>query len=527
MRIINSIFKNRIVLFISLCCFFIVTGQTMFMCNSSDKGRVSFDISGNRVLVIVIDGLRPDYVTQEIMPHLSQIKEKGFYGQNHHAVFPTSTRINAATIATGAYPGKHGIINNLLYLPEVSKDRVLHTGKIADLRLIEEMTSGRLLTTISLGEILGKQAKKLFISSSGSSGAAYLLNHRLGNGAIVNRDVVLPDTLAPVVEKILGPSMEETEKPLVKTVRRLVDALLKIGIDRIKADVMIAWITEPDGTTHSKGIGAPLTLETLKFVDNEIARIFDGLERRGILQSTNIMIISDHGFSTRTGEKSLESLLIENGLKTDKSSKDVIIAKEAIYVIKHKKDTIPKIVRLLQKTAWIGPIFTHGQSSSSVEGWVPGTLSFSSVMWDHERSSDILTSGNWSHEFNEFGYRGTVSLTGVAGHNSTSPYDIGATFIACGPDFKSETISHVPTGNIDILPTVLNLQGISIPEVVDGRPITEALKEGPPSSEITVKSDRQVAETVVDKVKYIFTLHKSYVGGTVYVDSTVTTRQYD
>ena len=527
MKAIKNRFTRRIGLFVSLCCFFIVPGQTMFMCNSVDKGSKSSDLSGNRVLVIVIDGLRPDYVTPKIMPHLSQIKEKGFSGQNHHAVFPTSTRINAATIATGAYPGKHGIINNLLYLPEVSKDRVLHTGKIADLRLIEEMTSGRLLTTISLGEILGKQAKNLFISSSGSSGAAYLLNHRLGNGAIVNRDVVLPDTLVPMVEKILGPSVEESEPPKTKTVSRSVDALLKIGIDRIKADVMIVWITEPDGTTHSKGIGAPLTLETLKFVDNEIARIFDGLERRGILQSTNIMIISDHGFSTRTGEKSMAALLIENGLKTDKSSRDVIIAKEAIYVNKHKKDTIPKIVRLLQKTAWIGPIFTHGQSSSSVKGWVPGTLSLTSIMWEHERSSDILTSGNWSHESNDFGFNGTVSLTGVAGHNSTSPYDIGATFIACGPDFKSETISHVPTGNIDILPTVLNLQGISIPEVVDGRPITEALIGGPSPSDVVVKSDLQVAETVVDKVKYTFTLHKSYVGGTVYVDSTVTTRQYE
>ena len=77
------------------------------------------------------------------------------------------------------------------------------------------------------------------------------------------------------------------------------------------------------------------------------------------------------------------------------------------------------------------------------------------------------------------------------------------------------------------MPTVLNLQGISVPEVVDGRPINEALIGGPSPSEITVKSDRQVAETVVGNVKYTFTLHKSYVGGTVYVDSTVTTRQYD
>jgi hypothetical protein len=148
-------------------------------------------------------------------------------------------------------------------------------------------------------------------------------------------------------------------------------------------------------------------------------------------------------------------------------------------------------------------------------------------MWDHDRSSDILTAGNWSHEFNEFGFKGMVSLPGVAGHNSTSPYDIRATFIATGPDIKSRTVSMVPTGNIDIVTTTLNLLGIRIPEVIDGRPMTEILKEGPSPSEIEVKSDIQLAKTKVANVEYQFTLHKSFVNGTTYVDSTVTTRRYD
>jgi predicted AlkP superfamily pyrophosphatase or phosphodiesterase len=504
----------------------VAKGRIVFTrCSEMPEGASAF--KGDRALVIVVDGLRPDYITPKIMPNLSRIQEEGFTGQKHHAVFPTSTRINAASIATGAYPYKHGILNNLLYLPEVRKDRLMHTGKIDDLRMIEQMTAGPLVTTMSLGEILSTHGKKLFISSSGSSGAAYLLNQTLGNGGIVNRDVVLPDTLEPMVERILGPLVVESEKPRKKTVRRLVDALLKIGIDRIMADVMIAWITEPDGTVHANGIGAPLSLETLTFVDSEIARIFDGLARRGLLKSTNIMIISDHGFSTRSGEKSIASLLIEHGLKTDKSSNDVLIAKDAIYVNKRKEVTIPKIVRLLQQTAWIGPIFTRGQNPSSVEGWVPGTLSFSTIMWDHERSSDILTAGNWSHEMNEYGFKGTVFLPGVAGHNSTSPYDIRATFIASGPDIKSQTVSSVPTGNVDIVPTILSLFGICIPEVVDGRPIIEAIKEGPSPGEVMVKSEVQIAESKVSNVNYKFTLHKSYVNGTAYLDSTVTVRKFD
>ena len=527
MKVINSSLTGRIGLFISVGCLSFMMGWMTTSCNRNDNANVPFAINGNRVLVIVIDGLRPDYVTPKIMPFLSEIQEQGFSAQNHHAVFPSSTRINAASIATGAHPYKHGIPNNLLYLPQVSMDRVLHTGNIADLKLIEDMTAEQIITTLSLGEILSKQDKKLFISSSGSPGAAYLLNHQLDTGVIVNREIILPDTLAPVVEKILGPPVDLSERPRKKTVKRLVDALLKIGIDYIKADVMIAWITEPDGTAHSNGIGAPLTLEVLKFVDSEISRIFNGLKHRGISDSTNIMIISDHGFSTRRGEKSISSLLTENGLKKDKSSLDVIIAKEAIYVNKNKAEMIPKIVSLLQQTAWIGPIFTRGQNDSSIEGWVPGTLSYKTIMWDHNRASDILTSGNWSHESNEFGFKGMVFLPGVAGHNSTSPYDIRSTFIATGPDIKTQTVSIVPSGNIDIVPTTLNLLGVRIPEVMDGRAMTEILKDGPSPLEIEVISDMQLTKTKLPNVEYQFTLHRSFVNGTIYVDSTVTTRKYD
>ncbi len=414
-------------------------GRVTTMGHSIDKGNVPFVLSGNRVLMIVIDGLRPDYITPIIMPNLSIFRKNGFSGQNHHAVYPTSTRINSASIATGTYPNKHGLLNNSLYLPVVNIDHVLNTKKISDLLLIDKFTNGRLLTTVSLGEILQNRDRKLFISSSGSSGSAYLLNHKPGTGTLLHREIILPDSLASVVEKLLGPVLEETKRPLVKTVRRSVDAILKIGIDIINADVIIAWITEPDGTAHSEGIGAPLTIEALKFVDNEISRIIDGLQVRGILKSTNIIIVSDHGFSTRIGEKSISSLLIDHGLKSDKSSTDVIIANDAIYVNEHKEEIIPKIVRLLQKTSWIGPIFTRGNNSTSNMGWIPGTLSFSTMMWDHERSSDILTAGNWSDASNKYGFKGVVSLPGVAGHNSTSPYDIKATFLASGPDFKSQT----------------------------------------------------------------------------------------
>jgi predicted AlkP superfamily pyrophosphatase or phosphodiesterase len=483
-----------------------------------------FKISGHRALIIVIDGLRPDYVTDEIMPTLAGIKRDGFNGQNHHAVYPTSTRVNAASIATGTYPGKHGLVNNSLYIREISDERKFDTGNSDDLLFIEKAYAGQLLTTETLGKMLGRQNKKLFISSSGSSGAAYLLASGTGNSTLVHRELIIPDSLSQIVRDLLGPVPADEQHPYRNRMRWSVDALLKIGIDLLRAEVIITWITEPDGSAHSAGIGSPLSLEALRLVDSEIALILNGLEERGLLKSTNMLIISDHGFSTRVGSESLTELLIEKGLKSAKSSTDVIVANDAIYVNERKAELIPLIVRLLQHTEWIGPVFTRGADPLSMQGSVPGTFSFTSIMWDHQRSADILTSGNWTHHSNKYGFKGEVRLPGVAGHNSTSPYDIRASFFAAGPDFKSRTTSPVPSGNTDIVPTVLHLLGVELPDSLDGRIIREMLKEGPAIKEIRVTSEKYIAETTADNIHYQTILYKSSVEGTTYLDSTVTTR---
>ena len=52
-------------------------------------------------LVLVLDGLRPDSITEQETPHLWRLREEGVNFPNGHAVFPTVTRANAAAIGTG------------------------------------------------------------------------------------------------------------------------------------------------------------------------------------------------------------------------------------------------------------------------------------------------------------------------------------------------------------------------------------------------------------------------------------------
>ena len=58
------------------------------------------------VVLIVVDGLRPDAVTADVMPRLHALGRRGMAFAAHHSVFPTVTRVNASSMATGAYPSR-------------------------------------------------------------------------------------------------------------------------------------------------------------------------------------------------------------------------------------------------------------------------------------------------------------------------------------------------------------------------------------------------------------------------------------
>ncbi|MCS5670217.1 MAG: alkaline phosphatase family protein, partial [Dehalococcoidia bacterium] len=61
------------------------------------------------VLVFVFDGLQPAQVNTRLMPNLSAFAANGVTFVNHHAVFPSVTRVNCSSMVTGMDPGGHGL----------------------------------------------------------------------------------------------------------------------------------------------------------------------------------------------------------------------------------------------------------------------------------------------------------------------------------------------------------------------------------------------------------------------------------
>jgi predicted AlkP superfamily pyrophosphatase or phosphodiesterase len=87
----------------------------------------SLQAQTHSVLMISVDGMRPDYVTHadehglKILA-LRGIMHRGTYAEGVTGVFPTLTYPSHTTLVTGVWPAEHGIGNNLRFDPERKMD---------------------------------------------------------------------------------------------------------------------------------------------------------------------------------------------------------------------------------------------------------------------------------------------------------------------------------------------------------------------------------------------------------------------
>jgi arylsulfatase A-like enzyme len=468
-------------------------------------------------LVIVVDGLRPDYVTPALMPRLVRLGQRGIVFNAHHSVLPTVTRVNAATMTTGTYPESHGLLGNTVYVPAVNAVKGLDTGSRENLEAIAR-ASGPLLTVPSLGEILPASGKTILAVGSGTSGAAFLLNHTVRAGAIIHQEFTRPPSLSAHVLETLG-AVPEKGMPNAALNKRAVDAYLTLGLNEMHPDVTLMWISDPDTTAHNKGIGSETTNESLRLVDAEIGRIEDTLRARGLADRTNIIVTSDHGFSTHNSHLKLAALVAPFAQALPDGSPDIVVTEGALnFRAGADAARVRAIVAMLQRRPEVGAIFTRPRPGGGVEGTAPGTLSFEVARWNHPRSAEILVSANWNAEKNEAGYAGTTTDSGVAGHGASSPYDVHSTLIAAGPDIREHAISDAPTSNADLAPTLLRLLGLKVPATMTGRVIEEALWNGPAIASVTVEHTTETVTT--PDGSYTLTAHLSKAAGQTYLDFT-------
>src|SRR5438128_4752578 len=152
-----------------------------------------------RVIVFVWDGLRADDLTPEITPNYFALARSGVVFADHHAVYPTFTMMNSASIATGTYPGVHGFYGNVVYAPSAKGKNAKGAdidfsapAFIEDFGVVEAVRDsyqGKLTLVSTM--LQAAQVKGLTTAAVGKFGAAFIQDYKRG-GIILDEDAAMP-----------------------------------------------------------------------------------------------------------------------------------------------------------------------------------------------------------------------------------------------------------------------------------------------------------------------------------------------
>ncbi|HLH54679.1 MAG TPA: alkaline phosphatase family protein [Verrucomicrobiae bacterium] len=478
------------------------------------------------VVMVVWDGMRPDFITPQYTPVLFELAAGGTFFARNHPVYVSTTEVNGTALATGMFPEHSGIIANTEYRPDFNWLSSYATEALEVVRRGDAASQGHYLQAATVAELIHaagfptivagakpiallhdraprkvSQAEKdsvtLFRGQTLPKHALDSLVKARDVGPFPGADADSSDAgssrgrrrrAAEATPAAAGPAPAAATNSAASrgslansidswTTRALARGLWKNGLPKFS----VLWLSEPDAAQHAGGVGSDVALEALASSDDQLGAVLKALEEKNALDSTDVIVVSDHGFSTiDRGPDIMDSLKrskFNAGVQfQNPEAGDILVdnlgGSVFFYVFEHDEAVIKRLVGYLQGTDFAGVIFCALP--------IEGTFRLSDVhLAATNGAPDVVVSMRWNSEPNEYGAKGLVtSLEGRPGqgtHGSLSPFDMHNTLVASGPDFKKQFVSGLPSGNIDVAPTILWILGIAPETAGDGRVLYEAL----------------------------------------------------
>jgi arylsulfatase A-like enzyme len=442
-------------------------------------------------VLVVWDGMRPDFVTPELTPTLCSLRSNGVWFAHHHSAYPTSTEVNGAVLATGAFPQRNGISANKEYRRAIDPLKPYGTQSLRAVRRGDELTGGQYVALPTVAESV--QATGFSTAVVGAKPVALLHDRRARSdgalGSVWHVEGALPESMFGRLTNRFGSFPAPVSPNIARDIwatRCLAEAFWEREVPRYS----VLWLSEPDYSQHEHGPGSPEALAAIRSCDRRLGVVLAELDRRGLRAQTDVMVVSDHGFSTIGANADVAATLRGEGIPArvtwdqPPSKGDVVVVGNGgsvlLYVTGRGEDRIRQVVRTLQHQRFAGVIFTRKP--------IPGTFPLAEAMIAAPTAPDVVVATHWVHSdpthahpislvFND-GYSEYDAGCGM--HVTLCPTDLHNTAVACGPDFRRGLADPLPSGNVDIAPTLLWLMGVPPPKRLDGRVLSEALLvEGP------------------------------------------------
>jgi predicted AlkP superfamily pyrophosphatase or phosphodiesterase len=528
----------------------------------------------HNVVLFIADGLRFRMVNDQTAPTMAAIAREGVSLLNSHALFPTFTTANASAMATGHMLGDTGDFSNTIdagfEVPGAGNSLTPFLESDAVLGDVDEHFSGNYLDEVTILKLA--RDKGYSTASIGKIGPALIFDptERSGEQTILVDDATGSPKGIPLSAEVTQ-RLQTASLPLTAPSRGANGAagnmttpgtltanvvqqdyfaamttrvVLPIFKERNKPFVLVFWSRDPDGTQHNQGdslntlvpgINGPTSLAAIRNADDDLARIRSTLSELGLLDTTDIIVTSDHGFSTISKESQTSSTVktkfadapagrlplgfvaldlahalnlplidpddnyrtigdgqhtrLGNGLiGGDRNKPKVVIAanggSDLIYLPDGDKALAKQVVDTLLTQDYISGIFVDTKL-----GKFPGTLSLDDIALE---GTAVTPHPAIAISFRSFDtvcgepvrctveVADTVLQQGQGMHGSFSRADTWNFMAMEGPDFKSQFVDPTPASNADLGRTVAQLMQLTLADKgkLVGRVLAEALPNG-------------------------------------------------
>jgi hypothetical protein len=520
--------------------------------------------SMHNVILFVPDGLRAARVSPMTAPTMAAVRDHGVNFYASHALFPTFTTANASAFATGHLLGDTGDFSNSIYTgfpvnaaggsvtPFLESDPVLKEmdqhfdGNYLDEESILAAARQNHIQTAAIGKLgpaaiqdltsIGDNATLIVDDQTGQSDGVSLAGWE---SAFRSAGVAV---IAPGRGANGNSGDYQTPGTSVANVAQqnyFRDVFTRVVLPRFKATgrafFIVFWSRDPDGTQHNQGdslgrltpgINGPTSLAAIKNADDDLAAIRVALQDQGLLESTDIIVAADHGFSTisklsRTSPAAqgrypdvvrgqlppgflaidlAQALSADDaGLKLfdavdrnapvdwtahqhpkqgsgllghDPQAPEVVVAanggSDLIYLPRSDaKALAPKVVRAL-----LAQDYTSGLFLNDDLGSIPGTLPLSQIdLMGKARtptpaiviSFRSFSTGCRTPVLCTAEVADTVLQQGQGMHGGFSRADTWNFMAASGPDFRTNYRDPLPASNADIGVTIAHILNLDLP----------------------------------------------------------------
>ncbi|MDG5766822.1 ectonucleotide pyrophosphatase/phosphodiesterase [Balneolales bacterium ANBcel1] len=339
----------------------------------------------NPVILISVDGFMPEYLERTETPNFDALAGSGVLADYLIPVFPTLTFTNHYSIVTGLYPENHGILSNSMYDPEWEATFSLGNR--------DEIVKGRWY-----------EGEPLWVTAE-NQGMRTASMFWVGSEA-----------------EIAGvrPTRWNSYDSSLPHQQRIDSVITWLTLeDESRPDFITLYFSRLDSRGHSHGPHSIEVTEAIADMDDDMGYLIAELERSGLRETTNIVIVSDHGMAATSDDK---VIFLDEIIDLD----DVrVIGWGPVSMIRPDEGKTEEVYRLLK------------EAESHYRVYYRDELPDEYRIGNHRRTPEIIMVAElpWSITSRSFFERRGL-LAGNHGWDHREP-EMRTFFLADGPDFKS------------------------------------------------------------------------------------------